>query len=102
MDDPNTIFIPKERTPDTIVKNLTYFLEDEFVHNGSQSSPLFGGHQSWLQREESFKLNSNMKVKLNFLCAVVIFYSFISYWFFQPKKKKGLLAFKSSCFNFPS
>lgn len=67
VDDPNTIFIPKERTPDTIVKNLTYFLEDEFVHNGSQSSPLFGGHQSWLQREESFKLNSNMKVHCGFM-----------------------------------
>lgn len=67
VDDPNTIFIPKERTPDTIVKNLTYVLEDEFVHNGSQSSPLFGGHQSWSQREESFKLNSNMKVHCGFM-----------------------------------
>lgn len=66
-DYPNTIFIPKERTPDTIVKNLTYFLEDEFVHNASQSSPLFGGHQSWSQREESFKLNSNMKVHCGFM-----------------------------------
>ncbi|KAJ4715949.1 Plant/F20M13-60 protein [Melia azedarach] len=66
-DDPDRIVIPKERTPDTIVKNLTYFLEDELASNGSQSNPLFGGRQSWSQREESFRLNSNMKVHCGFM-----------------------------------
>jgi len=37
-------------------------MEDEFPSNGDLSSPLFGGHPSWKQREESFKLKSNMKV----------------------------------------
>lgn len=64
-DDPDKIVIPKGRTLDTIVKNLTYVMEDEPVKNGSQSSPLFGGHQSWRQREKSFKLSSFMKVNLN-------------------------------------
>jgi hypothetical protein len=38
-------------------------MEDELWNNGSQTYPLFGGHQNWSQREESFKLNSTMKVK---------------------------------------
>ncbi|KAJ0011379.1 hypothetical protein Pint_33555 [Pistacia integerrima] len=65
-DDPNRIVIPKERTPDEIVKNLTYIMEEVFVNNGSHSFPLFGGNQSWSQREESFKLNSTMKVNFEF------------------------------------
>ncbi|KAJ0077608.1 hypothetical protein Patl1_35937 [Pistacia atlantica] len=66
-DDPNRIVIPKERTPDEIVKNLTYIMEEVFVNNGSHSFPLFGGNQSWSQREESFKLNSTMKVHCGFM-----------------------------------
>ncbi|KAK9287067.1 hypothetical protein L1049_015476 [Liquidambar formosana] len=67
--DPDTIVIPKIRTPDKIVKSLSYIMEDEPVNNGSQSqsSPLFGGHESWLQREKSFKLNSTMKVHCGFM-----------------------------------
>ncbi|KAJ9178777.1 hypothetical protein P3X46_010634 [Hevea brasiliensis] len=64
---PNKIVIPEGGTPDKIVKNLSYFMEDELVNNGSQPSPLFGGHQSWSQREESFKLNSSMKVHCGFM-----------------------------------
>ncbi|KAJ0009884.1 hypothetical protein Pint_33981 [Pistacia integerrima] len=66
-DDPNRIVIPKERTPDEIVKNLTYIMEEVFVNNGSHSFPLFGGNQSWSQREESLKLNSTMKVHCGFM-----------------------------------
>ncbi|XP_044508895.1 probable hexosyltransferase MUCI70 isoform X2 [Mangifera indica] len=66
-DEPNRIVIPKERTPNNIVKNLTYIMEEVFVNNGSQSFPLFGGNQSWSQREESFKLNSTMKVHCGFM-----------------------------------
>ncbi|KAJ0074708.1 hypothetical protein Patl1_37651 [Pistacia atlantica] len=66
-DDPNRIVIPKERTPDEIIKNLTYIMEEVFVNNGSHSFPLFGGNQSWSQREESFKLNSTMKVHCGFM-----------------------------------
>ncbi|KAF2322685.1 hypothetical protein GH714_028558 [Hevea brasiliensis] len=64
---PNKIVIPEGGTPDNIVKNLSYFMEDELVNNGTQPSPLFGGHQSWSQREESFKLNSSMKVHCGFM-----------------------------------
>lgn len=41
-------------------------MEEVFVNNGSHSFPLFGGNQTWSQREESFKLNSTMKVKFEF------------------------------------
>ncbi|KAJ9173923.1 hypothetical protein P3X46_017009 [Hevea brasiliensis] len=64
---PNEIVIPEGGTPDKIVKNLSYFMEDELVNNGSQPSSLFGGHQSWSQRKESFKLNSSMKVHCGFM-----------------------------------
>lgn len=50
------------------MKNLSYVIEDELLNNGSQSAALFGGHQSWSQREESFKLKSTMKVKLLCYC----------------------------------
>ncbi|KAF5947034.1 hypothetical protein HYC85_017262 [Camellia sinensis] len=64
--DPDKIVIPK-RTPDTVVQHLSYILEDEAGNNGSQSPPLFGGHQSWLQREESFKPKSTMKLHCGFI-----------------------------------
>ncbi|CAL5328893.1 unnamed protein product [Camellia sinensis] len=67
VDDPDKIIMPKRRTPDKVVRHLSYILEDEVENNGSQSPPLFGGHQSWLQREESFKLKSIMKVHCGFI-----------------------------------
>ncbi|CAK9153950.1 unnamed protein product [Ilex paraguariensis] len=42
-------------------------MEDDLPNNGSQSTLLFGGHQSWQQREESFKLKSTMKVHCGFM-----------------------------------
>jgi len=57
-DDPNAVAIPK-RTPNTIVKKLSYITVDK---QDKDPSPLFGGRQNWKQREESFKLNSTMKV----------------------------------------
>jgi hypothetical protein len=57
-DDPNVVVIPK-RTPNTIVKKLAYITVDK---QDKDPSPLFGGRQNWKQREESFKLNSTMKV----------------------------------------
>lgn len=65
-DDLDKIVIPKRRTPDKVVHRLSYITEDNIANNGSQSPPgppLFGGHQSWLQRQESFNLKSTMKVK---------------------------------------
>ncbi|KAH7853148.1 hypothetical protein Vadar_033964 [Vaccinium darrowii] len=66
-DDPEKIVIPKRRTPSKVVEHLTYITEDVIGNNGSYSSPLFGGHQSWLQRDESFKLKSSMKVHCGFM-----------------------------------
>ncbi|XVE48821.1 hypothetical protein DITRI_Ditri01bG0033100 [Diplodiscus trichospermus] len=65
--DPEKIFIPEGRTPDVLVKDLTYIEDEDLVNNGSHSFPLFGGNQSWLQREESFKLKPSMKVHCGFL-----------------------------------
>lgn len=60
------VIIPR-RTPDEIVETLSYITKEELLNNGSQSSPLFGGHQTWSQREESFKLKPNMKVHCGFM-----------------------------------
>ncbi|XP_072967151.1 probable hexosyltransferase MUCI70 [Typha angustifolia] len=65
-DDPETIVIP-ERTPDKIPKRLSYIKVDELDTENTNSSPLFGGHQSWAQREDSFKLNITMKVHCGFM-----------------------------------
>ncbi|KAL0334555.1 UNVERIFIED_CONTAM: hypothetical protein Sradi_4667400 [Sesamum radiatum] len=66
-DDPEKITIPKERTPDIVVRRLSYIVEDNILTNGSESSPLFGGHQNWQQREESFKIKPTMKVHCGFM-----------------------------------
>ncbi|XP_057495864.1 probable hexosyltransferase MUCI70 isoform X2 [Actinidia eriantha] len=66
-DDPDKVVIPKRWTPSKVVQHLSYFMEDEVGDNGSQSPPLFGGHQSWSQRDESFKLKSTMKVHCGFM-----------------------------------
>ncbi|CAN6443228.1 unnamed protein product [Victoria cruziana] len=66
-DDPNSVSIPEKRNYDGIPQKLSYFVEDEFVGFGSQYQPLFGGHQSWKQRNESYKLNSTMKVHCSFV-----------------------------------
>ncbi|KAK1273142.1 hypothetical protein QJS04_geneDACA009666 [Acorus gramineus] len=52
-DDPDSVVIPKR--------------VDKVPNSESQSFPLFGGHQSWAQREESFKLNKTMKVHCGFM-----------------------------------
>ncbi|KAK9157256.1 hypothetical protein Scep_003830 [Stephania cephalantha] len=66
LNDPESVIIPK-RTPDKIVENLSYYLEDDLVSTESNTVPLFGGHQSWSQRENSFRLNSTMKVHCGFI-----------------------------------
>lgn len=64
MDNLDTIVIPEGRTPDTVPQDLEYYLEDERPNSNSES-PLFGGRQTWVQRDESFKLNTTMKVPLH-------------------------------------
>ncbi|KAI6677549.1 hypothetical protein NL676_038345 [Syzygium grande] len=63
----NRVTIPSGRTPDKYVANLHYVVEDEQINNALKSPPLFGGHETWSQREESFKLNSTMKVHCGFI-----------------------------------
>ncbi|OWM83973.1 hypothetical protein CDL15_Pgr004404 [Punica granatum] len=65
--DPDGVVIPKGRTPNEIVKDLSFVMEDDPVNNASLSVPLFGGHQTWAQREESFKVKSAMKVHCGFI-----------------------------------
>lgn len=71
-DEPDKVVIPKGRTPDEIVKKLVYITEDEYSLNGSQTSPLFGGHQNWTQRGESFKLKPTMKVGESVDCVHIL------------------------------
>lgn len=61
-DDPNKVVIPKERSPERFVQNLSYVMEDDVPSNGSHLAPLFGGHQTWQERDESFKVKPAMKV----------------------------------------
>ncbi|GJV83636.1 putative INO80 complex subunit C [Tanacetum coccineum] len=65
--DPEKVVIPEKRSPSKYVQSLSYFEEDVPNTNESDSSPLFGGHQSWKQREDSFKLKSTMKVHCGFM-----------------------------------
>ncbi|KAK9070863.1 hypothetical protein SSX86_009431 [Deinandra increscens subsp. villosa] len=65
--DPEKVVIPEKKSPSKFVQSLSYFEEEDANTNGSQSSPLFGGHQSWEQREDSFKLKSSMKVHCGFI-----------------------------------
>lgn len=62
--DPEKVIIPQERSPSKFVQSLSYFEVDDA---GSESTPLFGGHQTWKQREDSFKLKSSMKVHCGFM-----------------------------------
>uniref|UniRef100_A0A7N0U5Q5 TOD1/MUCI70 glycosyltransferase-like domain-containing protein n=1 Tax=Kalanchoe fedtschenkoi TaxID=63787 RepID=A0A7N0U5Q5_KALFE len=62
------VAIAKERTPDVILEHLSYFEEDDNPNNGTEeTTPLFGGHQSWAQRDQSFKLSKTMKVHCGFI-----------------------------------
>lgn len=83
--DPNKIVIPTKRTPEKFVQRLSYITEDNipkeghpsfppFVGNGSLSSPLFGGHQTWQQRDESFKIKPTMQViRYSFVHGLCVF-----------------------------
>ncbi|KAL2468513.1 hypothetical protein Fot_50089 [Forsythia ovata] len=66
-DDPNKVVIPKRKSPEEVVQHLSYIMEDDIASNGSQSPPLFGGHQTWQQRDESFKVKPTMKVHCGFM-----------------------------------
>lgn len=59
--DPDKVLLPTGKTQDTILRNLTYITEDE---SSMTQFPLFGGNITWSEREESFKLRPEMKVKM--------------------------------------
>lgn len=67
VDDPNKVVIPKKRSPERFVRSLSYVMEDNLTNNGSQSAPLFGGHQTWKERDDSFKVKPTMKVHCGFM-----------------------------------
>lgn len=66
-DDPNAVVIPKRGSPERFVESLSYIMEDDVASNRSESPPLFGGHQTWKQRDESFKVKPKMKVHCGFM-----------------------------------
>ncbi|KAM3198377.1 hypothetical protein ACQJBY_073495 [Aegilops geniculata] len=49
------------RTTNAIVKKMSYITVEK---RDKDSPPLFGGRQTWEQREDSFKLNATMKSKI--------------------------------------
>lgn len=53
MDNPDAVVIPEGKTLHTILNDLLYYTVDQLAKSSSEP-PLFGGHQSWKQREESF------------------------------------------------
>ncbi|XP_010555210.1 PREDICTED: uncharacterized protein LOC104824754 isoform X2 [Tarenaya hassleriana] len=61
---PDKVLIPRGKTADTVVRNLTYITEDE---SSESQFPLFGGNITWSDREESFKLKPEMKVHCGFM-----------------------------------
>ncbi|XP_071685868.1 probable hexosyltransferase MUCI70 isoform X2 [Rutidosis leptorrhynchoides] len=65
--DPEKVVIPDKSSPSQFVQSLSYFEVDDANTNGSDSFPLFGGHQRWKQRDDSFKLKSSMKVHCGFM-----------------------------------
>ncbi|XP_047310906.1 probable hexosyltransferase MUCI70 [Impatiens glandulifera] len=67
VDNPDKVAIPDKRTPNKVIQELSYVMEPGVALNGSQSPQLFGGHESWFQREESFKVKSTMKVHCGFI-----------------------------------
>lgn len=67
VDDPNKVVIPKKRSPEKFVQSLSYVMEDDLPNNESQSAPLFGGHQTWKERDDSFKVKPTMKVHCGFI-----------------------------------
>lgn len=66
-DDPNRIVIPEQKSTERFVQSLSYVVENVTVYSGSRSLPLFGGNQTWKQRDESFKVKPSMKVRNRFL-----------------------------------
>ncbi|CAH9083138.1 unnamed protein product [Cuscuta epithymum] len=66
-DDPNKVVIPKLRSTERFVQSLSYVVENVTVHSGSRPLPLFGGNQTWKQRDQSFIVKPKMKVHCGFM-----------------------------------
>lgn len=62
-DNTDKIVIPEQKSTEKFVQSLSYVVENVTVNSGSSSLPLFGGNQTWKQRDESFKVKPSMKVR---------------------------------------
>lgn len=67
LDDPQAVKIPDARHNHQYHLNLTYIVEDHAFTADSKATPLFGGHQTWQQRENSFKISSQMEIHCGFV-----------------------------------
>eukprot|EP00250_Pteridium_aquilinum_P004471 c14674_g1_i1 orf=78-1463(-) len=63
LDDPSAVRVPVAKSYMSDL-NLTYIQRDPAPFAGR---PLFGGYQTWKQREESFKLRPQMKIHCGFM-----------------------------------
>ncbi|KAL3536854.1 hypothetical protein ACH5RR_000220 [Cinchona calisaya] len=66
--DPEKVVIPRRISTNNILKDLSYIIEDELDTNKGYSQ------KRWFQREESFNLNSTMKIKAKILSIRTILY----------------------------
>lgn len=67
LDDPYNVKIPASRLEDQYPVNLTYIEIDPANIADLKATPLFGGYQTWQQREDSFQLKPRMEVHCGFV-----------------------------------
>eukprot|EP00249_Psilotum_nudum_P011614 c23276_g1_i1 orf=267-1742(+) len=66
-DNPYTVEVPPQKPDETYPLNLTFVTNDAAVDTDSALVPLFGGYQTWEERDESFKIKPQMEVHCGFV-----------------------------------
>ncbi|WOK91438.1 hypothetical protein Cni_G00129 [Canna indica] len=60
------LLMPHSPSESPVLKNLSYFSEDNLIANESNGGSIFGGHPSLQQRNESFNIKESMTVHCGF------------------------------------
>ncbi|KAJ8485251.1 hypothetical protein OPV22_017736 [Ensete ventricosum] len=61
------LFMPPSPSASPILKDLSYYSEDNLIANESNGGSIFGGHPSLLHRNESFNIKESMMVHCGFV-----------------------------------
>ncbi|XP_002980574.2 uncharacterized protein LOC9656562 isoform X1 [Selaginella moellendorffii] len=64
---PQFVQIPSFRHDSSILRKLTYITNDRVAKGDQSKRPLFGGYQTWKERDESFKIKPAMQVHCGFM-----------------------------------